>query len=72
MCKVYEFPVKKTIPKEVEEIVQDAAKNYVKVINETLEYLVDDDTTEEEYDELTTMLLDIYVKAIIEAVEEYE
>ena len=72
MCTVYEFPVKKTIPEEVEKILKEAAKDYVKVINETLELITDNDTTEEEYDELTGLLLESYLKAIIEAVEEFE
>lgn len=72
MCKVYNFPVKKDIPEEIREILQEAAKDYVATINKSLELLVDEDTTEEEYNELSGMLLEAYLHAIIKAVEEYE
>lgn len=72
MCKVYEFPVKKEIPEEVKEVLQESATEYVKTINEVLAMIVDDDTTEEEYFELSGKVLEAYLEAIIKAVVEYE
>ena len=72
MCKVYEFPTKKELPEEVKIKVQGSAKEYVKTINESLEILVTDEITEEEYLELSKMVLEAYLEAIIQAVVEYE
>ena len=72
MCKVYEFPVKKEIPEEVKEVLQESATEYVKTINKIVGMLVDEDTTEEEYFEMSGKVLEAYLEAIIKAVAEYE
>lgn len=72
MCKVYEFPVKKVIPEEVVKTLQDSANEYVRTLNECMDSLVTEDTTKEEYDELSGLVLQSYLEAIIKAVEEYE
>lgn len=72
MCKVYEFPVKKDIPEYVAEILQESAYDYVRTLNKCVEFLVNEGTTSEEYDELTDKLLQTYLEAIIKAVAEYE
>lgn len=72
MCKVYEFPVKKELPEDVKEMIQESANEYVKTINEALEMLVTEDTTEEEYLELSKIVLETYLESIIKSVAEYE
>lgn len=72
MCKVYEFPVKKELPEDVKELIQESANEYVKTINEVLEMLVTEDTTEEEYFELSKIVLETYLESIIKSVAEYE
>ena len=72
MCKVYEFPVKKEIPKDISEKLQKFAKEYVAIMNESLGALVTEDTTPKEYEEITGMVLQAYLEAIFNAVEEYE
>lgn len=72
MCKVYEFPVKKVIPEEVKEELQRSATEYVKTINDVLAKMVTDETTEEEYVEISGMILEAYLEAIVNAVVEYD
>lgn len=72
MCKVYEFPVKTVIPEDVVKTLQESAYDYVRTLNKCVEFLVNEDTTTEEYNELTDMLLQTYLEAIIKAVDEYE
>lgn len=72
MCKVYAFPVKKEIPEDLKETLQKSAKEYVKVIYNSLDCLVTEDTTEEEYIEISGMLLEAYLEAILNAVAEQE
>lgn len=72
MCKVYEFPKQFVLPQEVEERLQNTAKGYVKVITESLDCLVDDDTTIEEYEEITGAIHKTIVESIATAIEEIE
>lgn len=57
MCTVYEFPKQFKMPKEMEERFQSMADDYVELLTESLDCFVDDDTTEEEYEKITEMIL---------------
>lgn len=70
MCKVYEFPVKKELPKELEERLQKVAKEYVEIVNEALSYFEDDNATEEEAAKFMESVLQVYMGAIMNAVDE--
>lgn len=70
MCKVYEFPVAKKLPQELEERLEELAKELVELINDSMEYFSDEDTTDEELAEIAGALMEIYSEAIANAVEE--
>lgn len=69
MCKVYEFPKQLNMPKEMEERLQKMADDYVELITGSLDYFVDEDTTEEEYEKITGMILETIVSCLVNAIE---
>lgn len=72
MCKVYEFPVKKEIPKELEDRLNEVTKLYVNVMTEILDTLCDGEPTEEDYNEFMEMMIVAYVKSLEKALDELE
>ena len=72
MCKVYEFPTKIKLPKEAEERLYEAGKNYAKALYDTLEDLYPDVPSEAEEEELMEVLVSIYTRGIIDVMEEME
>ena len=69
MCKVYEFPKQLNMPKEMEERLQKIADDYVELITWSLDYFVNEDTTEEEYEKITGMILETIGSCLINAIE---
>lgn len=72
MCTVYEFPVKKQLPKELEERLVKVSEEYVKIMAEALEILYDGNPTQENYDEYMELMLTSYLDAFAKAVDELE
>ncbi len=72
MCKVYEFPVAKKLPQELEERLEKLAKELVELIDDSIEYFLDEDASDEELAELGEALMGVYSEAIANAVEELE
>lgn len=70
MAKVLAFPVKKELPKEVEEQLREAAKVYIGVLDELLTDLRNDFTDDKEYNEMTELMLGTLVEALLDAVAE--
>lgn len=70
MCKVYEFPVAKKLPQELEERLEKLAKDLVELIDDSMEYFSDEDTSDEELAEIAEALMGVYSKAIANAIEE--
>ena len=70
MCTVYNFPKQFKIPKEMEERLQHAVDEYVGIITESLDYFVDEDTTEEEYEKITGMILETVTSCLVNAIED--
>ena len=69
MCKVYEFPTPKQLPKELVERFNKLANDCVELIDETINQMVGPEPTEEEYAEVMGLLVNAYTEAIIEAVD---
>lgn len=72
MCTVYEFPVKKKFPKELEERLNKVSEEYVSIMAEALEILYDGNPTQEDYDEYMELMLNSYLEAFVKAVENLE
>ena len=70
MCKVYEFPMKKEFPKDLEERLNKAVQEFVIVMNESLVALYGDDPTEEEYADFMDMMVITYMGLLEKAVDE--
>ena len=70
MAKVLKFPVKKELPKELEERLHSIAKLYVGLLNEVLVAVSDDVTDEEEFDEITNLMLNSLIEGVLKAIEE--
>lgn len=68
MAKVLAFPVKKELPKEVEERLQEAAKVYIGVLDELLTNLRDEYPDDKEYNEMTELMLNALLEALFGAV----
>lgn len=69
MCTVYEFPKTFKMPKEMAERLQSMADEYVEVLTDSLDYFVDDTTTEEEYEKITEMILIELTSSLCRAIE---
>ena len=72
MCTVYEFPVKKHFPKELEERLNKVSEEYIRIMAEALEILYDGNPTQEDYDEYMELMLSSYLEAFIKAVDKLE
>lgn len=72
MCIVYEFPMKKEFPKELEERLNEATKAYVEIMAETLDVLYDGEPTEEDYEEYMEIMLNAYLQALTKAIDELD
>ena len=72
MCKVYEFPMKKQLSKEVEERIYGLGRDYATALFEIVESVYDDIDTEADYDELMELTVAAYTQGVIDVVDEYE
>ena len=72
MCKVYAFPVKKEFPKELEERLDKVSREYIKIIEDLVDTLYDDEPTEEDYQECILMIAKAYAKSLEKAFEEMD
>lgn len=70
MAKVLAFPVKKELPKEVEERLLEAAKVYIGVLDELLTDLRNKFPDDEDYNEMTELMLGALIEALLGAVAE--
>lgn len=68
MCEVYEFPMKK-LPKDLEERLQKIAEDYVKAVDDILNYIVDKYGEEDNAEDIMEMVTNFYTKAVLNAVE---
>lgn len=69
MATVLQFPVKKELPKEMEERLQKAAIQYVTVLDELITDLNNIYPNEEDFEEMTGLVLNTLLECIIGAIE---
>lgn len=70
MCKVYEFPMKKEFPKEMEERLNKAVREFVSIMSESLDTLYGENPTEEEYADFMNLLVMTYMELLEKAVDD--
>ena len=72
MAKVLAFPVKKTLPKHVEERLHNFVGMYVKELSSILDELYDGLDDPKECDEMTEIMLETLFMSLISAMPEEE
>lgn len=70
MCEVIKFPVKKQLSNELEERFEKVSKDYVQLLNDAFDYLIDEDSTEEEMNKYMETILVTLIKDLTEAIDE--
>lgn len=70
MCKIYEFPMKKELPKEMEDRLNKVVREFVNVVSESLDTLYGDDPTEEEYTNFMDLITVAYMEMLEKAIDE--
>lgn len=69
MGEVVMFPVKKKLPKGIEEHLYEIAKDYVETLQSTLMLLSNDEYTQEDFEEIHELVAYTYTKGIDEAID---
>lgn len=72
MCKVYEFPNVKKLPKEVEECLHDIAEAYIKTINHAVTVMGVDISNEEEVNGVMELVVQSYAEGLCLAADKLE
>ena len=72
MAKVLAFPVKKKLPKHIEERLHKVAREYIDALNTALELLSDGENGPIEYDELVNLVADTYVEGLVKAANQLD
>ena len=72
MAKIYEFPKEKELPKELKDHLQLIAENYLYVLEEATKYFYGDNCTEEQLDEIGTLVTVSYVDIVSNVIEKLE
>lgn len=70
MCKVYEFPTKSRLPKEIENRLEELAKTYVNEIYEIVGYLDDRYYDGTGTDDRMAAVLEFFTIKLIETIDE--
>ena len=72
MCKVYEFPNQKGLPKEEVELLEMLGEAYIKALYNTLDKMLGSGCSQEEMEEVNVLVHDAFVKGMFKAIDEYE
>lgn len=67
MAKVYAFPVKKKLPKSIEERLHEVAKEYIEVLSAAYMLLGEHGTDQMSYEELVNLVADAYAEGLVKA-----
>ena len=68
MCTVYEFPKQFKLSKEMEDRLQSIADEYVETLTGIAGSFMDENTTDEEYEKITEMILTELANNFIKAI----
>ena len=69
MCKVYEFPAKVQLTKELEERLQKLAEDYIKEINNLVVDLEKQCSNEKELEELMELVFNTYAAELMKYID---
>lgn len=72
MAKVLEFPVKKKLTPEIEDVINLVASAYVEILNYALNELSSEDPTTEELNEIRGLVEISYLKGLVKAIDKME
>lgn len=72
MCKVYEFPVKKQLTEEQVTRLYEVAEDYIKVLNDILGTLNEEELTSSGMDEMAELVANTYAEGMINAISKIE
>jgi hypothetical protein len=72
MCTVYEFPMKKELPENLEEGLKRFAREYVEMINSFYGEIEDDCSTEEGMNEIMRLISDTLMSEVALAIYELD
>lgn len=67
MAKVYMFPEKTKLPKNMEERLREIAKEYVETLFAILTVLGIEDETDPKFDEVTELMATVYTDGLFDA-----
>ena len=70
MCKVYEFPSKNDMPEYLEKRLDKIVREFVSIINESLDTLYDGDPSEQEYSKFMEHFNKKYTELLTKAIDE--
>ena len=70
MCKVYEFPMKKELSAELKNRMDKITKDYVDLMNETVENLYGENVTAEDYEEFQEVIMVAFLESLEKAIDE--
>ena len=72
MAKVYMFPEKKKLPKNLEKRLCELAKDYIELVYAIAVVMGVEDADGPEYDEVTELIAEAFAKGLEDAIEEME
>ena len=72
MAKVYMFPEKKKLPKNLEKRLKEIAKEYMEVVYAIAVLLGVEDTDQPEYMEVMELIAEAFGEGVADAIDEFE
>lgn len=69
MAKILEFPVKKKLTPEIEDVIKHVASAYLEILNYALNALSSEHPSTEELNEIRELVEMSYVKGLVEAID---
>jgi DNA-binding ferritin-like protein (Dps family) len=72
MCKVYEFPTKKELSDVLKKRMDKITKEYVNIMNETLENLYGENLSASDYEEFQEVILVAFLESLEKAIDELD
>lgn len=68
MAEILAFPIKKQVPKEIEDRLRAVAKEYIKILNDAMDILIDDGSEFEGLELIHEAVARTYAKALADVI----